>query len=220
MMKRTFAFLLCGSALLGATSSCKARGRGMGKIASDNTSITDPAPEFEGIQCEVPAGDDETLRPDPGLPQPARLADPGYPYEQGGCVVDNARQEAEWAIVEDCYRNAKLPAGAGYGYLGNLVGQPKCVNVEAAVTKQVVRCARSKFDEAGWEYRTLRILPCKIFQTGLVSDHIYMGICKTNESKVNSATLCSWTDPWDGRGDFYMPGTGRNRDSHAVHFSM
>jgi len=222
MISRSLPAMLSGLLLIPAlaslTTSCKARGRGAGKAAASSTSYS--ADELEGFQCENPSDEDELLRPDPGTSQPARLADPGYPYEYGGCAIDDARQDAEWAIVEDCYRNAKLPYGAGYGYLGNLVGQPKCVNVEAAVSKQVVRCVRGKFEEAGWEYRSLRILPCKIFQTGMISDHVYMGICKTNPLRPAETKLCVWTDPWDGRPEFYLPGTGRNRPAHSVHLSM
>lgn len=216
--QRAIAFLIATAAI--CLGSCKARGRGTSKISSDIPVAAESFGADPDFQCEAPTDENPAVQPDPGSPEPAYLADSGYPYQRGGCSVDDARQESEWAIVEDCYRAAQLPAGAGRGYLGNLIGQPKCVNVEAAVTKQVARCASQKFKEAAWEYRTVRFLPCKIFQTGLVSDHIYMGICKTNEGKVNVATLCVWTDPWDGLGDFYLPGTGRNRPSHTVHFSM
>jgi hypothetical protein len=202
----------------GAMVSCKARGRAAGKnFAAGAGESTETDQDF---QCEAPTDENPGVQPDPGNPEPARLADPGYPYQRGGCSVDDARQESEWAIVEDCYRAAQLPAGAGRGYVGNLLWQPKCTNVHATVTKQVVRCATEKFKNAGWQYATLSFLPCSIFQSGLVSDHVYMGICKASETRKTEAALCVWTDPWDGLGEFYLPGTGRNRPSHTVNFSM
>lgn len=220
MIRRHSAIVILIATAAICLGSCKARGRGTSKIASDSPLAGGSFEQDPEFQCEVPTDENPGVQPDPGSLEPARLADPGYPYQRGGCSVDDARQESEWAIVEDCYRAAQLPAGAGRGYVGNLLWQPKCTNVHATVTKQVVRCANEKFKNAGWAYQTLRFLPCAIFQTGLISDHVYMGICKASEAKKTEATLCVWTDPWDGLGDFYLPGTGRNRPAHSVNFSM
>ena len=86
MISRSLPAMLSGLLLIPAlaslTTSCKARGRGAGKAAASSTSYS--ADELEGFQCENPSDEDELLRPDPGTSQPARLADPGYPYEYGG----------------------------------------------------------------------------------------------------------------------------------------
>lgn len=218
--------LVCLIAIFAITMalSCKPRGRqsqvrsGLpGNLQNQMGQENDDPSTFE---CEAPPTDVQS-ESDPGQNEPMALAaDGNYPYARGSCSVENDRQEAEFEAVTSCYLNALKPAGAGQGYFGNIIGKPKCTNVESFVTPQVVKCMSKKIQAAGWEYRFVRFLPCVVMQTGLVSDHIYMGVCKTGEEKLPSANLCLWTDPWDGLGDFYIPGTGRNRPSHQVNLSM
>ncbi len=226
LMRTIHKSLVCLIAIfaISATISCKSRGS-QSRVRSGlpgnlqnqgRDSIDDPA----DFQCEAPP-EGTQLESEPGSTEPIALTgEENFPYDRGHCTVDNEKQDAEFDAVTGCYLEALKPAGTGMGYFGNVIGNPKCTNVQAFVTRQVVRCMAKKIDASGSEYRFVRFLPCTVMQTGLISDHIYMGVCKTVEGKPSNANLCLWTDPWDGLGDFYIPGTGRNRPSHQVNLSM
>lgn len=198
-----------------------------GESGTDATTATQTSP---GNALCVD-GDDSDFVPSAGTPD---IADVGpsqasLSLTESGVVLNcgsrlTNQQYRAYEAIKSCYRRAPLPAGTGAGWAGNVLGRPICTSVEAAVTPSVVRCTLAYYQgqENPVPVTARLILPCNVRRRGLISDHIYLGVCRMVGSTPFSRTteLLSWTDPWQSLDSFYCPNTGQNRPSDIPSATM
>ena len=179
-----------------------------------------PAAEFSAVNAGLnltgaapSAGPQQS--PAPSMPK-ASFA----PYTWGACDVNSEGDARQLQILRTCYGRAQVPEGAGGGYLGNVMGRPKCTDVGPFVGDQVRKCVKEEAAKLGLNPNTMVFQPCSVYRHGFIGGHEYMGICRVNNGRVTDPQLCAWTDPWQALDDFYQPGTGVNRPSHQVTINL
>ena len=146
---------------------------------------------------------------------------------RGSEVQLNNVQYWGYEAIRRCFNGATLPPAAGWGFTGNVITtygsfigvteRTTCTSVHDHVMPQVQRCTDNYYQQGGIGLNERTVFPCSIFQRRwYASDHAYMGICRGTRGRSNTYTLIVWTDPWDGRGSFYCPNTGRNTPEHTL----
>lgn len=159
------------------------------------------------------------LSPSPQTPGPAPSSS-FSPWSWGDCAVDSQVEADQLQLIRTCFGRAQTPEGAGGGYLGNIMGRPKCTDVGPYVLDQVRKCVKDGAAQMGKNPNLMVFQPCSIFRHGWIGGHEYMGICRVNNGAVTKPQLCAWTDPWQALDSFYEPGTGVHRPAHEVSIAL